>query len=513
MKLSLVVSNFSSGLHTHPLVRLGVKLVEKGIDVDVYAANPFIKPTKVEIADLRNKGLKIRAYEINNKVSISWIQLQFTLFEALVANKYDLVISESFLGPTALYANFNYASCPVITYITANQYEEKIKNEQNFHHINEIISVILEETQILKSDYSIWSNSRTYELFETLNPDLPKESRIPAIANGFSLEHIEEIDSKVLENWLALIKNTKLKSETDVGRLPENKISVIISTKNRGQFLPAALESCVNQNLKPCEIIVIDDGSDDESEVLNIVAQFDGKLKINYRRNELSVGQAKSRNIGAREAIGDILCFLDDDNILLENHFEELAMVLSDSEISAACTFMNLVYKDSPILKTDEVDSIAIFCGDHFQSLNRIYNFVCDTHIAIRKQTFLDLGGFPEFLKSSQEDWGLGLEIIERGYKFKSTGKPTILYRVNNNGVWANGNGVRKWWPLHQVSNQGISSPWWMDEIARFGLTHTVQNQNRLYKRYLDYALYLIRQKDFKTLMNGFLRLIRQRFK
>jgi hypothetical protein len=161
---------------------------------------------------------------------------------------------------------------------------------------------------------------------------------------------------------------------------------------------------------------------------------------------------------------------------------------------------MNIVPSDNAINKFSKSRHVAIFGGDHFGSLNKVFNLVCDTNaIVIRKDLYLEIGGFPDLYRSSQEDWGLGLKIMATGRKFKSTGVPTIMYRVNTDGVWATGSGVRKWWPIHH-SGFGVAAPeWWYDEICRMTI-HTDYKITPEKKSKFYLGLVLIKRREFKRL-------------
>jgi|GEM_PF-3440797 len=93
-------------------------------------------------------------------------------------------------------------------------------------------------------------------------------------------------------------------------------ISVVITTKNRIELLPRAVNSVLGQTWSAIELIVVDDGSD-EPVNLDIT---DNRLQI--IRNEVSKGLSEARNIGFRAATGQYLCMLDDDDWYLSDKLE-----------------------------------------------------------------------------------------------------------------------------------------------------------------------------------------------
>src|SRR5712692_9239589 len=92
--------------------------------------------------------------------------------------------------------------------------------------------------------------------------------------------------------------------------LSEPRVSVIIPTYNCGRFLPASLESVLGQGFKDFEIIVIDDGSTDDTE--KIVEPYLDRITYLSGPNK---GAGGARNIGLKIARGDLITFLDADDM------------------------------------------------------------------------------------------------------------------------------------------------------------------------------------------------------
>ena len=103
------------------------------------------------------------------------------------------------------------------------------------------------------------------------------------------------------------------------------KISIIIPTYNRAKFLLEAVNSVFNQTVKPFEIIVIDDGSNDNTK--EVLENLD--VKYIYQKNR---GVSSARNRGVKEAKGDWICFLDSDDIWLEDKLKEQILFHQNSD-------------------------------------------------------------------------------------------------------------------------------------------------------------------------------------
>jgi len=104
-----------------------------------------------------------------------------------------------------------------------------------------------------------------------------------------------------------------------VGPTQEEKetVSIIIPTYNYAIFLPTAIRSCLDQTYKPIEIIVVDDGSTDNTK--EVVKEFSCNIIYLYQENR---GVSAARNRGLELARGNYLAFLDSDDYLTEDSIE-----------------------------------------------------------------------------------------------------------------------------------------------------------------------------------------------
>lgn len=102
---------------------------------------------------------------------------------------------------------------------------------------------------------------------------------------------------------------------------PAPKISVIIPTYNRSRFLGTALRSVLDQTFADFEVLVVDDGSTDDTR--NVVAAFEADSRVRYiHQANRGGGAASARNTGVRNSRGDLIAFLDDDDVWLSTKLE-----------------------------------------------------------------------------------------------------------------------------------------------------------------------------------------------
>jgi hypothetical protein len=101
--------------------------------------------------------------------------------------------------------------------------------------------------------------------------------------------------------------------------------SIIINNYNYGRFLSQAIDSALSQTYHPVEVIVVDDGSTDDSR--SIIAGFGNQIIPEYKQNG---GQASAFNAGLACSRGEVIIFLDADDLLLPNTVAEVVEVFRD---------------------------------------------------------------------------------------------------------------------------------------------------------------------------------------
>lgn len=116
-------------------------------------------------------------------------------------------------------------------------------------------------------------------------------------------------------------------------------VSIIIPIYNVGNYLSDCINSVRNQTYKNTEIILIDDGSTDNSpSVCDSFAAEDSRIKVFHIKNG---GVANARNLGLKDAAGDYFCFIDGDDTVAPNYIEFLyeLIVKYDADISC-CSYL-----------------------------------------------------------------------------------------------------------------------------------------------------------------------------
>jgi glycosyltransferase involved in cell wall biosynthesis len=190
-----------------------------------------------------------------------------------------------------------------------------------------------------------------------------------------------------------------------------HRLSVVIPVYNSAGELRQCLTSLMGSKVR-FECIVVDDQSTDDSAA--VAAQFGAKvLSTGYRS-----GPALARNMGAQAASGEILLFLDADVCV---HADTLAKVLEE--------FAGDAYLDAMMGSYDDLPSAQNFISQYrnlmhcfvHQNSNRTATTFWAGCGAIRRQVFLDFGGFDEKYANP------AIEDIELGYRLSQAGRKLIL--------------------------------------------------------------------------------------
>jgi glycosyltransferase involved in cell wall biosynthesis len=151
-------------------------------------------------------------------------------------------------------------------------------------------------------------------------------------------------------------------------------ISIVVCTKNGSKKIKNCLDALIKQTYPPSkyEIILVDDGSTDNT--LEIVSKY----PIKIIKNEKNIGLAGSRNIGAKEAKGEIIAFTDDDCIPNNDWLEKLEERYSDESISGVGGPAE-IYNKEKTLMADYIrykNPLAPLEADLLKSSNIFYRFL-----------------------------------------------------------------------------------------------------------------------------------------
>jgi glycosyltransferase involved in cell wall biosynthesis len=200
--------------------------------------------------------------------------------------------------------------------------------------------------------------------------------------------------------------------------MPE--ISVIITTYNRPETLPQAIESARAASTRDIEIIVIDDASNEE--VASVCRSIPG---INYVRTERNQGVAGARNLGILSSQGEFLSFLDDDDLRLPGSLDLQFEALKSSP-NAGLIYGQAILGHQDGGASDDVYPIRYPHGDVFWEL-LAQNFIpCGA--SLFRRSCLDRVGLLDDGIAGIDDWDLWIRIAEL-YPVLALERPVMIWR------------------------------------------------------------------------------------
>ncbi|MBP7807798.1 MAG: glycosyltransferase [Bacteroidia bacterium] len=130
----------------------------------------------------------------------------------------------------------------------------------------------------------------------------------------------------------------------------EPLVSIVIPAYNSERFISETIRSVLNQTYSAWELIAVNDGSTDATpEIIQSFVKTDGRIRLINQNNG---GVSVARNNGAKNAKGDFLCFLDSDDVWLENNLKKkMNLLLSDKTLDFVFSDRNLIDEESNIIK------------------------------------------------------------------------------------------------------------------------------------------------------------------
>ena len=194
------------------------------------------------------------------------------------------------------------------------------------------------------------------------------------------------------------------------------RVSVVIPCYNYGRLLGAAIDSALAQEPKPCEVLIVDDGSSDETQA--VAEKYPGRVRYVYRDH---AGVSAARNAGAKLSSGDFIVFLDADDLLEPGYFAACygALAHSPDRVAYAYTPVRYIGRQEGVSKASPFSLRTLRYG----------NYV-NVSAMLRRRAVLE-AGFREDLRGL-EDFDFFLTLGERGYSGVRVNEPLLRYRKHN---------------------------------------------------------------------------------
>jgi len=207
------------------------------------------------------------------------------------------------------------------------------------------------------------------------------------------------------------------------------RVSVVMAVLNGARFIDEAIQSIVDQTFKDCELVVVDDGSTDETP--QRVEAFKSKLRIQYVRHDRPLGIARSMNDGVRHAKGELIGFLDHDDLWFPEFLAtQTAYLDSHPDVGMVHSDFQTIDLQGEIIE----NSVATSRGRKRPSghvFPRLFmeSFIVGNSVLIRRECFTRLGLFDETLRWGDYLMWMG---IARHYRVDYIDKVLTKYRQHS---------------------------------------------------------------------------------
>lgn len=259
------------------------------------------------------------------------------------------------------------------------------------------------------------------------------------------------------------------------------KVSVVITCYNYGLYLPEAIESVLIQTWKDYEIIVIDDGSTDDTPF--VMEHYRSFEKIRYIRQE-NQGQPKAKNRGIVESRGEFVAFLDADDIWLPLKLELQLQLFNNSLVGVGYT------------RRYWIDPAGSIIGGNERTLRRgnildyifIDNFVCFSSSMVRRALLMAVNGFDEQLPMGI-DYDLWVRLAAR-CQFDYVDRPLVKYRTGHANL--SRNTLKRYVCAEKIMHKNLGDlsirkkmSWW---VPRFAWADTFKNKGNVVRTQGDFS-------------------------
>jgi glycosyltransferase involved in cell wall biosynthesis len=214
-------------------------------------------------------------------------------------------------------------------------------------------------------------------------------------------------------------------------------VSAVIPTYNRAHIICDAVESILAQTYQEIEVIVVDDGSKDDT--LSRLKQYGDRIRVVSQAN---AGPAAARNRGIAVAQGELIAFLDSDDLWLSTKIERQVALLQRAGESVPCCLSNIMMKwnsgdrasfDIALLNPASEEGMWLNVDEVLATRFVLFN----QGVVIRRNVLEKIGGFDESIRYL-EDYELPLRLsLEGPWAFIQT--PLVIWRESmTNSVYKN---------------------------------------------------------------------------
>lgn len=200
--------------------------------------------------------------------------------------------------------------------------------------------------------------------------------------------------------------DSNIKSGLSTTEFVPGLVSVVVPNYNHGRYLGDAIESILAQTYRQYEIIVVDDGSTDNSR--KVAAEYGDQIRYIYKDN---AGLSAARNTGLRHAQGEFIALLDADDMYEPDFMERLVHILSAND-NVDGVYCGYRFVDQYGVALPQAETRVIPSEQLYEVMKR-GNFWVPESVMMRRSCYITAGPYDESLRAC-EDWDIWLRILAK---------------------------------------------------------------------------------------------------
>jgi glycosyltransferase involved in cell wall biosynthesis len=205
-------------------------------------------------------------------------------------------------------------------------------------------------------------------------------------------------------------------------------VSVIIPNYNYGKYLPKAIDSVLSQTYSNLEVVVVNNGSTDDS--LEVLMGYEGKVKLVDQSNH---GQSGARNSGLKHAKGDYLAFLDADDYWHPTKIEKQVSLLS-SDVELVYCGISIFLESENRLVSLQYPQYHGECSQNFVTKPGVSIVLSGESTAIFTRNLLEKVGIFDAELNSAAGWDF-FRRCSKYTEFDFVAEPLTYYRVHDSNM------------------------------------------------------------------------------
>jgi len=282
-------------------------------------------------------------------------------------------------------------------------------------------------------------------------------------------------------------------------------VSIIMPTYNRAGIISRAIKSVLAQTYEKFELIIVDDGSEDNTK--DVVESFKDN-RIIYRKYDTNQGANFARNRGIEMSQGEYLAFIDSDNEWNEIYLKSRIYALQSSSKNVGGVFGKarvIDTDDNEYVLSDELDDGEVNIGKNNEVLIEkmlIHNRIDTNTIVVKRECLLEIGMFDENIKRLQ-DWECFLRVlVDSNYKIIFSNDTLVNIYRQNDSISSKKNNAQYWNTIVYVLKKYIQLYMKYEIMPEYMLSLCLNREIEIDERVIGEIIKLLDMKNITNIVD-----------